>query len=311
MRSFSIAAGDLSQALNSLAEQAGLALAFDPALTRGKSSNGLNGSFSTSQALARLLQGTGLNAIALAARGHEITVLTVVGEAAEYRTPSGVRVMRRVAGPVVPLPPPTETTLASLVRAPALSWSNSWRDTALFSSSFCARASSVTASSARDFAATSCDSARATSASNGRGSMLNSSWPRATVAPSVKWTLSTVPATRGRSSTNSAASMRPLKVSTSVTVRCTAGATLTGMAGGGPPWASARPPQADSRAVPPAANRARAKRWRMRRASRDWAGMGYSRKPLTVAPGWGVWIAGGAGGSAGKAEILTTHVKLF
>ncbi|MNV82280.1 hypothetical protein D3C71_1760050 [compost metagenome] len=28
-------------------------------------------------------------------------------------------VMRRVAGPVVPLPPPTETTLASLVRAPA------------------------------------------------------------------------------------------------------------------------------------------------------------------------------------------------
>ena len=66
----------------------------------------------------------------------------------------------------------------------------------------------------------------------------------ATVAPSVKCTLSTVPATRGRSSTNSAASMRPLKVSRSVTGRWVAGATLTGMAGGGPPWASAGLPQA-------------------------------------------------------------------
>ncbi|WP_460123040.1 TonB-dependent siderophore receptor [Pseudomonas sp. S2_C03] len=72
VRSFSIAAGDLSQALNSLAEQAGLALAFDPALTRSKSSNGLNGSFSTRQALARLLQGTGLNAIALSDTRYRI-----------------------------------------------------------------------------------------------------------------------------------------------------------------------------------------------------------------------------------------------
>ena len=72
VRSFSIAAGDLSQALNSLAEQAGLVLAFDPALTRGKSSNGLNGSFSTGEALARLLQGSGLNAIALSATRYRI-----------------------------------------------------------------------------------------------------------------------------------------------------------------------------------------------------------------------------------------------
>ncbi|MEZ1314591.1 TonB-dependent siderophore receptor [Pseudomonas fluorescens] len=72
VRSFSIAGGDLSQALNSLAEQAGLVLAFDPALTRGKSSKGLNGSFSTGEALARLLQGTGLNAIALSATRYRI-----------------------------------------------------------------------------------------------------------------------------------------------------------------------------------------------------------------------------------------------
>ena len=39
-RRFSIPAGDLSQALNSLAEQAGLVLAFDAGLTRGKRSKG-------------------------------------------------------------------------------------------------------------------------------------------------------------------------------------------------------------------------------------------------------------------------------
>ncbi|WP_322276705.1 hypothetical protein [Hydrogenophaga sp.] len=65
-----------------------------------------------------------------------------------------------------------------------------------------------------------------------------------TSAPSVKWTLSTTPPTRGRNSTYSAASSRPLKVSLSETVRATAGATLTGGAWGGPPCASAGPPQA-------------------------------------------------------------------
>ena len=90
----------------------------------------------------------------------------------------------------------------------------------------------------------SCDCARATSASNGRGSIVNSRSPFWTNAPSTKWTLSMVPATRGRSSTYSVASRRPLNSSLSVTVRCTAGATLTGGAGGAPPCASAGPPQA-------------------------------------------------------------------
>lgn len=40
VRGFSIPAGDLSQALNSLAEQAGLVLAFDASLTRGKRGKG-------------------------------------------------------------------------------------------------------------------------------------------------------------------------------------------------------------------------------------------------------------------------------
>ena len=53
-----------------------------------------------------------------------------------------------------------------------------------------------------------------------------------------------MPATRGRSSTYSVASSRPLNSSLSVIVRCTAGATLTGSARGGPPCASALSPQA-------------------------------------------------------------------
>ncbi|MGE8189662.1 TonB-dependent siderophore receptor [Pseudomonas sp. NPDC086278] len=72
VRSFAIPAGDLSQALNSLAEQAELILAFDPALTRGKRSDGLTGQFSTRNALDQLLRGSGLQALALSAGRYRI-----------------------------------------------------------------------------------------------------------------------------------------------------------------------------------------------------------------------------------------------
>lgn len=71
-RSFAIPAGDLSQALNTLAEQANLVLAFDPALTRGKHSNGLQGRFDTNVALSRLLAGSGLRGTALSANRYRI-----------------------------------------------------------------------------------------------------------------------------------------------------------------------------------------------------------------------------------------------
>ena len=129
------------------------------------------------------------------------------------------------------------------VRWVEASWSTSWRETACESSSFCARASSLCASSERAFIDVSCACARAASASNGRGSIENSRSPFLTSAPSLKCTLSIVPATRGRSSTYSAASSRPLNSSLSATARCTAGATLTGGACGGPPCASASAPQ--------------------------------------------------------------------
>ncbi len=76
VRSFSIPAGDLSRALNSLAEQSGLTLAFDPALTRGKTSSGLSGQFPTPDALAQLLQGSGLSAIALSSTRYRIEPMT-------------------------------------------------------------------------------------------------------------------------------------------------------------------------------------------------------------------------------------------
>jgi iron complex outermembrane receptor protein len=57
----------LSQALNSLAEQAGLVLAFDPSLTRGKVSNGLSGQYDTDVALSQLLAGSGLQAMKISA----------------------------------------------------------------------------------------------------------------------------------------------------------------------------------------------------------------------------------------------------
>lgn len=71
-RSFSVPGGDLAQALNTLAEQAHLALAFDPALTRGKRSSGVQGSFSIAAAMAQVLVGSGLRATALSADRYQI-----------------------------------------------------------------------------------------------------------------------------------------------------------------------------------------------------------------------------------------------
>lgn len=79
---FFIPAGDLGQALNAFAEQAGLSLAFDPALTRGKQTAGVNGSASTGEALVRLLNGSGLQAIAVAGNRYRIEPAPVVADGA-------------------------------------------------------------------------------------------------------------------------------------------------------------------------------------------------------------------------------------
>ena len=59
-RSHSIPAGPLGRALSSFAASSGAALSFDPKLTEGLSSAGLNGSYTTEQGLTHLLSGSGL-----------------------------------------------------------------------------------------------------------------------------------------------------------------------------------------------------------------------------------------------------------
>ena len=65
------------------------------------------------------------------------------------------------------------STSACEVREPEVHWSTSCCDTACESSSFWARASSLCASSSFALFDASVDCARATSASNGRGSIVN------------------------------------------------------------------------------------------------------------------------------------------
>ncbi|WP_411879388.1 TonB-dependent siderophore receptor [Polaromonas sp. YR568] len=62
-RSYSIPAGSLDQVLTRFASAAGAELSVDAALTRGKSSNGLNGSFTVQDGFAELLKGQGLQVV--------------------------------------------------------------------------------------------------------------------------------------------------------------------------------------------------------------------------------------------------------
>lgn len=59
-RGYSIPAGNLADALNSLAEQSGTQILYDAAFTEGRRSAALEGRFSTAEALSRLLAGSGL-----------------------------------------------------------------------------------------------------------------------------------------------------------------------------------------------------------------------------------------------------------
>ena len=59
-REYQIAQGDLGQALTRFAAEAGIVLSFDPGLTRGRSTTGLQGHYDVTGGLSRLLQGSGL-----------------------------------------------------------------------------------------------------------------------------------------------------------------------------------------------------------------------------------------------------------
>jgi iron complex outermembrane receptor protein len=60
---YNIAAGPLGEALNQFARQAGITLAMTPQQTQGQQSPGVQGEYSTDQALSHLLGGSGLEAV--------------------------------------------------------------------------------------------------------------------------------------------------------------------------------------------------------------------------------------------------------
>lgn len=96
-RSYQIPAGPLERALNGFAAAAGVELSVDASLLRGRTSNGLKGSFTVDQGFAELLRGQGLAASRqangsytlrkLEAREGEVTLpaVTVVGSASAER----------------------------------------------------------------------------------------------------------------------------------------------------------------------------------------------------------------------------------
>ncbi len=62
-RAYHIDAGDLGPALTRFAAQAGVVLSFDPALTRGQRTAGLDGNYTADQGLQQLLSSAGLQAL--------------------------------------------------------------------------------------------------------------------------------------------------------------------------------------------------------------------------------------------------------
>ena len=102
VRRFQVPAGDLSQALNSLAEQAGLVLAFDARLTRGKRSNGVSGQYDTDVALAQVLAGSGLQALRIGADRYRLEAIPANAGSLELQatTISAVDASESPTGPV-------------------------------------------------------------------------------------------------------------------------------------------------------------------------------------------------------------------
>ena len=60
---YNVAAGPLGEALNQFARQAGITLSMTPQQTQGRQSPGVQGEYSTDQALSHLLGGSGMEAV--------------------------------------------------------------------------------------------------------------------------------------------------------------------------------------------------------------------------------------------------------
>ncbi|QLF93495.1 TonB-dependent siderophore receptor [Pseudomonas sp. ABC1] len=95
MQTYSIPAGALGSALARFANEAGVVLSFDAALTNGRQSPGLQGRYSVEQGFSRLLAGTGLQA--LAGQGGNFSLVPAV-EAGEALELSSVAISGKVQG---------------------------------------------------------------------------------------------------------------------------------------------------------------------------------------------------------------------
>lgn len=74
-RQYDIPAGSLSSVLSRFAGEAGILLSADAALTHGKTSKGLRGTYSVAQGFAAILAGSGLSAVAEPGGGYSLQVL--------------------------------------------------------------------------------------------------------------------------------------------------------------------------------------------------------------------------------------------
>jgi len=70
IREYAIAAGSLAEALSAFAGQAGVTLSFRPEQTAGYASSGLQGRYTVTEGFARLLQGSGMHAVARTGDGY-------------------------------------------------------------------------------------------------------------------------------------------------------------------------------------------------------------------------------------------------
>src|SRR5580658_9951436 len=177
------------------------------------------------------------------------------------------------------------STFACPCSRPDVRVSNSSCEIACCARSFVARSRSERASISCERACASCARALSRSATYGLGSMTNSTSPLRTSLPSLKLTDEIYPDTRGRISTRSTASKRPVNSPESVTLREIVVATVT-CGTGGAAWdcaASLREQALSSRAIADAASNG--KEWRTRLSQNggcrfrcsDWPPTGHRR----------------------------------
>lgn len=82
-REYHIGAGDLGNALTRFAVEAGVVLSFDPALTQGKTTRGLDGHFGQAAGLEQLLAGAGLQAVRESDGRYSLTPSSIDASALE------------------------------------------------------------------------------------------------------------------------------------------------------------------------------------------------------------------------------------